>query len=113
MMKSLIALLLLYGLRLAAQDAQRCPMHDEHMKSAQHQADVEKHGDDAMGFPHDNTTHHFRLYADGGAIEVTANDSKDTQNRQAIRTHLQHIAGMFADGNFDVPMFIRSEEHQS
>ena len=66
-MKTLIALLLFSGLQLAAQDMQSCPMHKEHMKAgSQHQADVEKHGDEAMGFPHDKTTHHFPLYSDGG-----------------------------------------------
>jgi len=38
------------GLQLAAQDMQSCPMHKEHIKE-QHQSDVEKHGDEAMGFP--------------------------------------------------------------
>ena len=52
---------------------------------------MEKHGDEAMGFPHDKTTHHFLLYSDGGAIEVTVNDNKDSQNLQAIRSHLTHI----------------------
>ena len=86
-MKILITILLFGGLQLAAQDMQSCPMHKEHMKGdSQHQANVEKHGDEAMGFPHDKTTHHFRLYSDGGAIEVIANDSKDTQNMQAIRS---------------------------
>jgi hypothetical protein len=45
-----------------------------------------------MGFPHDKTTHHFRLYASGGAIEVTANDANDVGNIQAIRSHLKHIS---------------------
>jgi hypothetical protein len=44
-------------------------MHKEHMKAAQRQADVEKHGDEAMGFPHDKTTHHFRLLTDGGPLK--------------------------------------------
>ena len=75
------------------------PMHQEHTRdSSQHQSDVEKHGDQAMGFPHDKTTHHFRLYSDGGAIDVTANDSADAANVQAIRSHLEHIAGMFSEG---------------
>src|SRR6202035_951559 len=91
-MKTVIAFLLFGGLQLAAQDMQSSPMHKEHMKEAsQHQAEVEKHGDEAMGFPHDKTTHHFRLYSDGGTIEVTVNDSKDSQNMQAIQSHLQHI----------------------
>ena len=33
-MKTLIALLLLCGLQVAAQDMQSCPMHKEHMKAA-------------------------------------------------------------------------------
>jgi hypothetical protein len=109
-MKTLIALLLFGGLQLAAQDMQSCPMHKEHMEAAsQHQADVEKHGDEAMGFPHDKTTHHFRLYSDGGAIEVTVNDNKDSQNMQAIRSHLTHIATMFSNGEFSIPMFVHDQ----
>jgi len=78
---------------MPAQDMQSCPMHKEHTKEAtQHQADVEKHGDEAMGFPHDKTSHHFHLYSDGGAIEVTVNDSKNSQNVQAIRSHLRAMA---------------------
>jgi hypothetical protein len=103
-MKTTVAFFLLCGLPLAAQDMKSCPMHKEHMKAAsQHQADVEKHGDAAMGFPHDKTTHHFRLYSDGGAIEVTANDTKDSQNTEAIRSHLTHIVSMFSAGDFSIP----------
>jgi hypothetical protein len=85
-------------------------MHKEHMKEAsQHQVDVEKNGDKAMGFPHDKTTHHFRLYSDGGAIEVTVNDRKDSQNLQAIRSHLTHIASMFSNGEFSIPLFVHDQ----
>jgi hypothetical protein len=61
-----------------------------------------------MGFPHDKTTHHFLLYSDGGAIEVTANDGKDSENIHAIRAHLTHIVAMFSGGDFTIPMFIHS-----
>jgi len=71
-----------------------------------HRAAVEEHGDQAMGFPHDKTTHHFRLTEDGGAIEVTANDSADKVNVEAIRSHLTHIAIMFQNGDFSTPMFV-------
>ena len=109
-MKTVVAFFVFFGLQLAAQDMQSCPLHKEHMKEAsQHQADVEKHGDEAMGFPHDSTTHHFRLSADGGAIEVTVNDSKDVQNIQAIRAHLVHIVTMFSNGDFSMPMFVHSK----
>lgn len=59
-----------------------------------------------MGFSQEKTSHHFLLLKDGGAIDVAANDSKDTASRDEIRQHLSHIAKMFSDGNFDVPMFI-------
>lgn len=109
-MKTVAAMLLFCGLQLAAQDMQSCPKHNEPMKGAsQHQADVEKHGDEAMGFPHDKTTHHFRLYSDGGAIEVTVNDNKDSQNMQAIRSHLMHIVTMFSNGDFSTPMFVHDQ----
>jgi len=74
-----------------------------------HHEAVNQHGDRVMGFSHDKTTHHFYLYADGGAIEVTANDANDTASRDQIRTHLSHIAGMFAAGNFEAPMLIHGQ----
>jgi hypothetical protein len=106
----LVITLLLRGLPLAAQDMidmKSCPMHEQHMKS-QHLADVEKHGNEAMGFPHDATTHHFRLAPDGGAIEVTVNDPKDTQDIEEIRAHLDQIVKMFSDGDFSIPMFVHN-----
>jgi hypothetical protein len=108
-MKIAIAFFLFWGLQLAAQDMESCPLHKEHMKAAQHQADVEKHGDEAMGFPHESTTHHFRLLPDGGAIEVTVNDTRDVQNVQMIQTHLTHIVTMFSNGDFSIPMFVHSQ----
>jgi hypothetical protein len=103
-MKTLAIALMLCGFSFA-QDMASCPMHNK----SKHQADVEMHGDAAMGFPHDRTAHHFRLSLDGGAIEVTVNDSKDTDDLQAIREHLKHIAVMFSNGDFSVPMFVHSE----
>jgi hypothetical protein len=75
-----------------------------HQMHNSHQMEMNERGDKAMGFSHEKTTHHFRLFADGGAIEVTANDSQDATSRDQIRTHLSHIAQMFAAGNFDAPM---------
>jgi hypothetical protein len=72
--------------------------HDSHLKM------VNEQGDKAMGFSHAKTTHHFRLFADGGAIEVTANRPQDDESREQIRKHLGHIAQMFSNGNFDAPM---------
>jgi hypothetical protein len=72
---------------------------------ARHNA-VTSRGDHAMGFSNETTTHHFRLYKAGGAIEVSANDPKDSATRGEIRMHLSHIAKRFAVGDFNVPMFI-------
>jgi hypothetical protein len=109
-MKTIIVFLLFGGLPLAAQDMQSCPMHKEHVKQAsQQQTEVEKHGDEAMGFPHDKTTHHFRLYPDGGAIAVTVDDSKDSANLRAIRSHLSHVVTMFSNGDFSTPMFVHDQ----
>jgi hypothetical protein len=108
----LALLLSLYVSPIFAQEAKPddamkdCPMHDQH---AAHHATVEKNSDEAMGFPHDKTTHHFRLLPDGGAIEVTTKDRKDTQNVQAIRSHLARIAVTFTNGDFSVPMFVHSQ----
>jgi hypothetical protein len=74
-----------------------------------HHAAVNQRGDRVMGFSHEKTAHHFRLYTDGGAIEVLARDAKDTGSRDQIRTHLGHIARMFADGNFHAPMLIHDQ----
>ncbi len=53
-----------------------------------------------MGFSHATATHHFRLTADGGIIEVEANDPKDATRRDQIRQHLVHITQMFSNSGF-------------
>jgi hypothetical protein len=74
-----------------------------------HNTSVEEHGDKVMGFSHEKTTHHFVLTADGGLIEARANDIKDTASLDQIRGHFQHIVHMFADGNFNAPMLVHSQ----
>lgn len=71
-------------------------------------AGVVQRGDQVMGFSHDKTTHHFRLYKDGGSIEALANNPADATSRDDIREHLQHIAGMFKSGDFNAPMLIHA-----
>jgi hypothetical protein len=74
-----------------------------------HHSDVDARGDTVMGFGHEKTTHHFRLTRDGGVIEVTANDREDTGSRDAIQGHLQHIAKMFSEGDFEAPMLVHAQ----
>jgi hypothetical protein len=73
-----------------------------------HQGVIER-GDHVMGFSHDKATHHFRLYADGGAIEAESNNANDAATRDEIRLHFGHIAKMFAAGDFSAPMLIHSQ----
>lgn len=73
---------------------------------AEHHGGVNSRGDHAMGFSHETTTHHFRLYKTGGAIEVLTNNPADSATRDEIRMHLSHIIKLFSAGNFDIPMFI-------
>ena len=69
------------------------------------------HGAMVMGFDQARTTHHFLLFTDGGAIEVSVNDVADTKNRDAIRSHLPHIAMLFGNGNFDAPMLVHDSKN--
>ena len=73
-----------------------------------HQHEVNQNGDQAMGFSHEKTTHHFLLRADGGVIQVDANAVDDKESREQIQTHLGHITKMFAAGDFNVPMLVHS-----
>jgi len=74
--------------------------------SSQHHEAVDRRGAQVMGFDQQKTTHHFLLYEDGGAIDVAVKDASDTTSLDAIRSHLPHIATMFADGRFDAPMLV-------
>jgi hypothetical protein len=78
-------------------------------ESPNQQTALNQNGDHVMGFSHEKTTHHFVLTADGGLIEVRANDVKDAVTLDQIRSHFQHIARMFAEGNFNAPMLVHSQ----
>jgi hypothetical protein len=96
----------------ASTDTASCPMHEKHQATEQneHHQGVVDRGDHAMGFSDEKTTHRFRLYADGGAIEVEAKDPKDTDSSDAIRGHLTHIVKMFGAGDFSIPMLIHAQD---
>jgi TusA-related sulfurtransferase len=99
----------------AKQDAdseESCRLHSEHMK--QQAADKRFHdmnlrGAKAMGFDQTKTTHHFRSFENGGAIEVTVQDPADTADLEAIRNHLSKIAREFTSGDFSVPAMTHAE----
>ena len=82
-----------------------CPMHEQHEGSSHHAA-VNTRGDKAMGFSHEKSTHHFELLSNGGIIEVSTKDKTDAATLDEIRGHLSHVAQMFTEGDFQLPMFI-------
>ena len=83
--------------------------HDEHMAQMKKDAEMKQHGNLAMGFDQDKTTHHFNLTADGGSIAVEANDSSDRASLDQIRVHLKEIAIAFGQGDFQRPFMTHSE----
>jgi hypothetical protein len=101
-----LTILVLAAASLAVPTQNQSPAPD---KSTEHHCEMMRRGDQAMGFSHEKTTHHFLLYQDGGAIEVSANEPSDTASRDEIRSHLQHIAKMFSSGDFNVPSFVHGE----
>jgi hypothetical protein len=113
--------LALTGSTKAQQQSADCPMHQKHQgdkSKAAAQSDsphpeghseMNERGAQAMGFSQSKTTHHFLLKQDGGSIEVETNDPLDQASRDQIRQHLAQIAQMFAEGNFDAPMFIHAQ----
>jgi hypothetical protein len=75
-----------------------------------HHAAVDARGARVMGFDQQRTVHHFRLYEDGGTIDVAARDPRNATDRDAIRRHLPHIATLFGQGRFDAPMLVHATE---
>jgi len=73
--------------------------------SHQH-AELDVRGAAVMGFDQAKTVHHFRLHADGGSIEVAVKDPADRADLDAIRGHLPHLAQLFQQGRFDLPMLV-------
>jgi len=108
-----LAMAIAAGALAGAQDAGSSPAPEPQPPSSQechkHSMDMQGRGDEGMGFSQAKTTHHFILAKDGGVISVDANDAKDTASRDQIRMHLAHIAKMFGEGNFDIPMFVHDQ----
>jgi len=85
-----------------------CPMHKTHAHDDSISPAMNDRGEKGMGFSQTTTRHHFLLSADGGVIQVEANDPMDTATRDNIRMHLTHIAKAFASGDFAIPMFVHN-----
>jgi hypothetical protein len=83
--------------------------HEEHLKQMQKDEELKKRGAAAMGFDQNATTHHFKLAADGGSIEVTVKNEKDSAAIAAVRSHLRSIAAEFSRGEFGKPFQTHGE----
>ena len=101
-MKLLIAALCLGTFAWAQMPAE----HQHPTNPDVHHDTVMKHGEQGMGFSQTSTTHHFLSDTQGGVIQVEAKDAKDAETKDQIRMHLGHIAKSFAEGDFDIPMFV-------
>src|SRR5688572_19697062 len=71
---------------------------------------LDERGAHAMEFDQAKTTHHFLLYRDGGAIDVSVKNPSDTTERDAVRKHLPHLAMLFGQGSFELPHFIHATD---
>jgi hypothetical protein len=109
-------------------DPATCPLHEQHMKEAaaaaaaqssnpsvvpmgdaSHGADVDGHHDTLVP-SHETTRHSFRLFADGGAIELRASDRADNATIDGIRAHLHEIVAQFVKNDFSTPAFVHGRQ---
>lgn len=119
----LIAATRFEAITIAAQSAQSaqsavCPLHAEHMQPQAATAPPETHeahqaplarGERAMGFDQARTSHHFRLTARGGSIEVHVNNPDDKELRDQVIGHLREIREQFSRGDFRAPLGVHGE----
>jgi hypothetical protein len=106
--------LLLLTASLAAVAPIKAQPNDAPVAQCQHSrqakdGEMQHRGNEAMGFDQGKTRHHFLLTQQGGMISVEANDLKDTESRDQVRLHLEHISRAFAAGDFDIPMFVHGK----
>jgi hypothetical protein len=81
----------------------KVPGHDAHHR------EMLKRGATAMGFDQERTTHHFLLFEDGGAIDVSLKESTDTTTLRAVRRHLQQLPELFKAGDFAKPALTHAQ----
>lgn len=120
---TLTACTLMFAVAVAAQEAKRhqpgCSMHAGHSAGAKKGPDGRSrasadsgHGHevdarhDSFGMSHRFSKHSFRLFPDGGAIELRANDASDASTVASIRKHLEEIRTQFQAGDFSTPRFV-------
>jgi hypothetical protein len=93
----------------AAAGAQESPQGQAHDHDTHHR-DMLARGAQTMGFDQERTVHHFLLYEDGGAIDVSVKEAGDHSSLHAVRQHLQQIVGLFKAGDFDKPALTHAQQ---
>jgi hypothetical protein len=76
----------------------------------QHRPGMVHSPDMVMGFDQDKTTHHFVLYEDGGAVDVSVKDPADATNLAGIRAHLATLPDRFEAGDFTAPAEVHPDK---
>src|SRR5688500_5626652 len=92
--------LILVALLLGNDPMASCPLHAKHTAKgvdARH---------DTLGMSHEATHHNFRLFEDGGAIELHSNTVSHGNTVAAIDTHLKKSQAAFTKSNFSTPEFV-------
>jgi hypothetical protein len=74
-----------------------------------HHGTLESRSNQAMGFDQQKTLHHFVTRENGGLIQVTARDRKDSATIKQIRDHLKATAKRFQSGDFSAPAYIHEK----
>lgn len=106
--------------KMYEEEMKNCPMHEQHQKAKKEgvgksnhdhskMAELNKRGEQGMGFSQTVTTHHFLIFSDGGAIQVEVNNKNDKDNLEKIRKHLAKIAVSFTNGDFATPLAVHAE----
>ena len=103
---ALAAVAIWFSSPAGAQQPQQGQAHDPET----HHRDMLTRGAQAMGFDQERTVHHFLLYKDGGAIDVSVKEASDHANLHAVRQHLQEIAGLFKTGDFGKPALTHAQQ---
>jgi len=66
--------------------------------------------EEVAGFDQEKSSCHFKLFPDGGIIEITVNDPSDVATRNAIQEQVVKIGRMLTEGNFAIPMLVGQQQ---
>src|SRR4051812_49748529 len=79
-----------------------CPMHSQHAKAT----NVDRRGDEGMGFSHEKTQHHFLIAANGGAFQAQTKEKEDKARGGGVGLDIGHTAKKFCPGEFFFSIFL-------